>query len=60
MVTLIKNVAEESKIDVQIDRTLIASNEDAVKEKFIGSPTARINGLDVDHKARTSTNYGIS
>jgi hypothetical protein len=33
--------------------------EDAEKLRFLGSPSIRINDLDVDKSARKSTDYGI-
>jgi len=30
------------------------------EKKFLGSPTIRINGLDVDPSMRSSTNYGFT
>jgi len=37
----------------------VNSDEEAKKYKFLGSPTIRINGLDVEEKARDSEAYGL-
>ena len=51
-----------------LDRAAVASpvverridtTADADRERFLGSPTLRINGVDVDPAAATRTDYGL-
>ena len=43
-----------------IDQVVIETEEDVQKHKFIGSPTVRIKGLDVDPGARSVTQFGFT
>lgn len=47
--------------DITADLTTIPVNseDDAHRLGFLGSPTVRINGTDVDPSASTRTDYGI-
>jgi hypothetical protein len=37
----------------------IASDEEAQRERFLGSPTVRVNGRDVEPDAEQRTDYGL-
>ncbi|MCZ6837144.1 MAG: hypothetical protein O7G85_15320 [Planctomycetota bacterium] len=39
---------------------IVRTEADVQKHKFIGSPTVRINGLDVEPTSRLSTAYGFA
>lgn len=39
---------------------IITSSEQAMRERFLGSPTIRVNGLDVDPTAGQRRDYGLS
>lgn len=56
------NLAEvlfEEEINPHIERVYIASHEQALEHRFLGSPTIRVNGMDIEPHARDSTDYGI-
>ena len=59
-VALIKEYARKIDVDINIQRVLVKTDEDVQRHKFIGSPTVRINGLDVDRNARSATQYGFT
>lgn len=59
-VALIKAYAAECKLDIQIERVIVQTYADVQKHRFLGSPTVRINGLDVDPSARSRTQYGFA
>ena len=44
---LLQEILRDAAIDATIERIEIKDDEDAVKRKFVGSPTIRINGVDV-------------
>lgn len=50
----------EAGIDAPITSRRIESDEDAVRERFLGSPTIRVNGVDVDPTATERTAYGLT
>lgn len=49
---VLKESLEEAGVDVQVQETIIRDDEDAIAVKCIGSPTIRINGLDVEYMER--------
>ncbi|MCL6471696.1 MAG: DUF2703 domain-containing protein [Firmicutes bacterium] len=56
---VLAEVMKELGIDEPIEKIDVQSQEEAVERKFLGSPTIRINGLDVDRNARTATDYAL-
>lgn len=46
--------------DQPVDIIDVETPEEAVESKFLGSPTIRINGLDVDKNARDRTDYSLA
>lgn len=42
-----------------IRQRLIESDDDARRERFLGSPTLRVDGRDIDPDARARRDYGI-
>jgi hypothetical protein len=59
-VALIKEYAKNIDVDINIQRVLVKTDQDVQRHKFIGSPTVRINGLDIDRNARSATQYGFT
>ena len=55
---LLNEVLREEKIQVPVEKKVIAGEEAAVAEKFLGSPSIRIDGVDADPRARKSADYG--
>ena len=37
----------------------IEGDEDAIRRRFLGSPTIRVDGVDVDQTAAARTDYGL-
>jgi len=44
----------------EIELRRVKSVEEAERERFLGSPTVRVNGRDVDPMADERTDYGIT
>lgn len=55
---LLEKVLLEEGIDSPVEKVDITSGEEAIQHKFLGSPSVRIDGLDVEKEARDSTDYG--
>jgi len=53
----INEVAKEFNIVITVKKTMIASDEEAKEHRFPGSPTVRINGVDIDPEARETAGY---
>lgn len=54
----VEQVLRDERQKAQISVIAIISMEDARAQRFIGSPTIRINGRDVEKKARDSRDFG--
>lgn len=55
----IRAVAAGLGIEVDLQLIRVESHEDAVRERFPGSPTVRVNGVDIDPAARVRSDFGI-
>ena len=43
-----------------VEEIEVKTSEDAQKHRFLGSPTIRVDGVDVEPSARTRTDFGLS
>lgn len=57
---LLRETLDEEGIDNEIEIILVENEEKAEQFKFIGSPTIRINGKDVDPAAEQRKNYSLT
>ena len=55
----IKDVIAEEAVDADITLFLIETPEDARRLQFTGSPTVRINGMDIESNMQTIKDYGL-
>jgi len=53
-VELVKNVAQDLNIPVNIEMVMVGTQEQARELRFLGSPTVQIDGLDIEPSARDS------
>ncbi|MFQ5599067.1 MAG: DUF2703 domain-containing protein [Candidatus Krumholzibacteriia bacterium] len=57
---LLKQTASKLSVHPQIDTVEVKSANDARRLRFLGSPTVRVDGQDVDPAARCRTDYAMS
>jgi hypothetical protein len=57
--TRIRALVNRLGYDIPVTARRIASDAQAEEEHFLGSPTVRVNGLDVDPDAETRHAYGL-
>jgi hypothetical protein len=57
---LVKNVAQDLNIPVNIEMVTVGTQEQARELRFLGSPTVQIEGLDIDPSARGSMAFGLA
>ena len=60
--TALKNLEEvikEKGLDVGVEMIRIESDEQALKNRFLGSPTIRINGVDIEPGAQKIDEFSI-
>ncbi len=58
-VELVSETLRVEGVDAEVERILVTTAEEAQAIEFLGSPTVRINGLDVEPEARTQKGYGF-
>lgn len=54
---ILKEVLSEEHVEAHISTTLVTNEEEAERLKFLGSPTIRINGQDVEPGIAQRTDY---
>lgn len=55
----IKKVLKEKHVNVAIETMAVETHEEAVTRRFLGSPTIRVNGLDVEIQSRGREDFGL-
>ena len=56
----IRTVAAGLGIAVDLKLVHVESPEDAVRERFLGSPSVRVEGVDIDPSAQDRSDFGLS
>ena len=59
-VARVKQVMADLGLQVGIEELKVTSLEDVQRLRFLGSPTVRVNGVDIEPSAQGRTNYGFS
>ena len=59
-VVRVQQVLADLGMQAEVQQIHVASVEDAVQQRFLGSPTVRVNGVDVDPSAHDRTDYSLS
>lgn len=54
-----EEIAKELGVSTDIKMIKVENDEDAMKLRFLGSPTIKINGEDIDSSALNSEDYGL-
>lgn len=57
---LVRQSLEELGIVAQIEIINVANDDDAVAKRFLGSPSIRINGKDIEIEEDEQTQYSMS
>ena len=55
----VRRMLSESNIEASLRLVPIVTNEDAQRLRFLGSPTVRVDGVDVDPSSRFATSFGL-
>ena len=56
---LLNDVLEEIEIAAEVVRVQVLDQASAERLRFLGSPTVRVNDVDVEPGAADCTNYGL-
>ncbi len=57
---LVERVLAEESVAADVESIRITDQAGAEERRFIGSPTVRVDGLDVEPAARDVTDYGFT
>jgi hypothetical protein len=55
----LRELLVEADLDVPVQQRRIESDADAERQRFLGSPTLRVDGDDVDPGAARRSDYGL-
>jgi hypothetical protein len=58
-VELVSEIARVEGVETLIERVEIRTPADAVHHRFLGSPSVRVNGLDVEAHARNRSDFAM-
>jgi len=56
----VKQMAADLGVQERVEEIEVTSLDQAQQLRFLGSPTVRVNGVDIDSSARQRTTYGLS
>jgi hypothetical protein len=55
----VKEVLQEERCDAEVREILVPDVHAAQSTKFLGSPTIRVNGIDIEPTARGRDDFGL-
>jgi hypothetical protein len=55
----LREVMEEMGIDDEIEMVEIKTGEDVQRHRFLGSPSIRVNGRDIEERMANDTDYSM-
>lgn len=55
----LRELLAQAGVDAPIQQRRVESGEAAERERFLGSPTVRLDGVDIDPGAAARTDYGL-
>ena len=58
-VELVRRSIDECGVSAQLKEVKVRDDEDARRLRFLGSPTVRVNGVDVEPDAEARRDYAI-
>ncbi len=58
-VTLARDVVRALRVDDAIREVEVTTDADAERLRFLGSPTVRVDGVDIDPEAASRTDYSL-
>ena len=57
---LVERIGAELRVDVEIKLVNVFDPDTAVRERFLGSPSIRVDGRDIEPGAETRTDYVLA
>jgi hypothetical protein len=56
---ILQDCLKELSLEAAVERIKVESNEDAAKLRFLGSPSIRINGKDLEYDDESGMEYSM-
>jgi hypothetical protein len=56
---LLQQVLDEEEISAKVHTIPVRSEAEAVEYRFLGSPSIRVDGEDIEFEVRSSTDFGM-
>lgn len=56
---LVAKLLAQTSIRARVETIVVEDTEQAIKTRFFGSPSVRVNGIDVEPAARDRKEYGM-
>lgn len=60
MIRLVEGVTRDMGIAIALEQVLVDTPEQAESLAFLGSPTVRVEGQDIEPEARSRTDFGLT
>ena len=57
---LVRETMAETGLEGSIEHIVIHNAEEARRHRFVGSPSVRVNGLDIDPATRSVESFGVT
>ena len=57
---LVATLLAQTSIRASVETIVVEDAEQAIETRFLGSPSVRVNGIDVEPEARERKEYGMS
>ncbi len=55
----IRETAGDLGVEIALEEVVVVTEAEAVSQRFLGSPTVQVNGLDLDPSMREETKVGF-
>ncbi len=57
--SLLQQVLDDENITDKVETILVESEASALEYRFLGSPSIRVDGQDIEMEARSATDFGM-
>ena len=58
-VAMVQWLTRHLSVEAIVKERLISTPAEAVEQKFLGSPSIRVNGIDIDPQAANKSDFGL-
>lgn len=55
----LREVLQEEGLHVEVEMIRVETDEGAKQQRFLGSPTIRVDGVDIETEARKATDFSL-